>query len=191
MGLGSGSEIAMQYGILDLGAEKLVARYVGSAEQVAYNESVLRGSLLSLDGQRLMSGEAMSADSVEWRGTLPAGWVVEPGATSPCAALTPWSGVMAAYPARDLTLALRHGTWDAEAVSPQQAAASCSSRRGSLGDSSYARRTEWLGVSYAIEGVFVRAGSRLHQMEVISTEGRAAVARALLVDWIKRMPEAK
>ena len=69
---------------------------------------------------------------------------------------------MAAYPARDLTLALRHGTWDAEAVSPQQAAASCSSRRGSLGDSSYARRTEWLGVSYAIEGVFVRVGSRLH-----------------------------
>ena len=191
MGLGSGSEIAMQYGILDLGTEKLIARYVGSAEQVAYNESVLRGSLLSLDGQRLMSGEAVSADSVEWRGTLPAGWVVEPGTPSPCAALTPWSGVMAAYPARDLTLALRHGTWDAEAVSPQQAAASCSSRRGLLGDSSYARRTEWLGVSYAIEGVFVRAGSRLHQMEVISTEGRAAVARALLVDWIKRMPGAK
>ena len=58
MGRGSGSEIAMQYGILDLGTEKLIARYVGSAEQVAYNESVLRGSLLSLDGQRLMSGEA-------------------------------------------------------------------------------------------------------------------------------------
>ena len=30
----------MQYGILDLGGEKLVARYVGSAEQFAYNESV-------------------------------------------------------------------------------------------------------------------------------------------------------
>ena len=192
MGRGSGSEIAMQYGILDLGTEKLIARYVGSAEQVAYNESVLRGSLLSLDGQRLMSGEAVSADSVESAEvTLPAGWVVEPGTPSPCAALTPWSGVMAAYPARDLTLALRHGTWDAEAVSPQQAAASCSSRRGSLGDSSYARRTEWLGVSYAIEGVFVRVGSRLHQMEVISPEGRAAVARALLADWIKRMPGAK
>ena len=73
MGLGSGSEIAMQYGILDLGAEKLIARYVGSAEQVAYNESVLRGSLLSLDGQRLMSGEAVSADSVEWRGALARG----------------------------------------------------------------------------------------------------------------------
>ena len=58
-GAGSDSEIAMQYGILDLGTEKLVARYVGSAEQVAYNESVLRGSLLSLDGQRLMSGEAV------------------------------------------------------------------------------------------------------------------------------------
>ena len=97
---------------------------------------------------------------------------------------------MAAYPARDLTLALRHGTWDAEAVSPQQAAASCPSRRVAW-RLSYARRTEWLGVSYAIEGVFVRVGSRLHQMEAISPEGKAAVARALLADWIERMPGAK
>jgi hypothetical protein len=181
----------MQYGIIDLGEEKLIARYIGSAELSAYNESVLRGSILSLDGQRLMSGELTSAANVEWRGTLPAGWIEEPGTPLPCAALTPWSGVMAAYPARDLTLALRHGTWDAEAVSPQQAAASCSSRRGSFGDSSYARRTDWLGVSYAIEGVFVRVGTRLHQMEVISPVGRATVARALLADWIKRMPGAK
>ena len=46
----------MEYGILELGAEKLVARYVGSAEQLAYSESVFRDSLLSLDGQRLIAG---------------------------------------------------------------------------------------------------------------------------------------
>ena len=50
---GSEPDVRMQYGILELGAEKLVARYVGSAEQLAYNESVLRESLLSLEGQRL------------------------------------------------------------------------------------------------------------------------------------------
>ena len=137
MGLGSGSEIAMQYGILDLGTEKLIARYVGSAEQVAYNESVLRGSLLSLDGQRLMSGEAVECrQSLSGEVRLPArlgcrAWY----AIAVCrASAMVWcdGGVSGSR----LTLALRRGTWDAEAVSPQQAAASCSSRRGSLGDSS-------------------------------------------------------
>ena len=185
---GNNSETAMQYGILDLGEEKLIARYVGSAELFAYNESVLRGSILSLDGQRLMSGELTSAANIEWLGTLPAGWIGEPGTPLACAVLPPARLALAAYPARDITLALRRATWDSEAVSTQQAAASCSSRRGSYGESSYALRTDWLGVSYAIEGVFVRAGSRLIQLEVISPERKASLARALLADWISRTP---
>jgi S1-C subfamily serine protease len=44
-------EMRVEYGLLDLGAEKLVARYVGSAEWLAFNESVLRESLASLQGQ--------------------------------------------------------------------------------------------------------------------------------------------
>lgn len=186
MDSGSGSEIVMSYGILDLGDEKLIARYVGSAEFAAYNESVLVGSLRSLEGQRLMSDGLTAASSVEWTGTLPQGWVVEPGLPSPCAGLQQPPGGAAAYPAGDLTLALRRATWDSAAVSTQQAASSCSSRRGSNGDSSYVRRADWLGVSYAIEGVFVRVGSRLMQLEVISPERKAPLARALLADWIKR-----
>lgn len=192
-GLDSGPAIEMQYGILDLGGEKLIARYVGPPEQVAYNESVLRSSLLSLDAQRLMTGELVNAD-VEWeRGLLPmpVGWVAEPAAPSACAALLRLRGVLTAYPAGDVTVALRRGTWDDAAVSTQEAAASCSSRRGSQGDSSYALRVDWLGVSYAIEGVFVHVGSRLVQFEVIAPDRKTPVARALLAAWIKRIPVAK
>jgi len=188
-----GPELALQYGILDLGGEKLVARYVGPPEQVAYNESVLRSSLLSLDAQRLMTGELVSAD-VEWgSGPLPTpvGWVGEPASPSACAALPLFRGVFTAYPAGDVTMALRRASWDDVAVSTQEAAASCSSRRGSQGDSSYALRVDWLGVSYAIEGVFVRLGSRLVQLEVIAPERKTPVARALLTAWIKRIPLAK
>lgn len=191
--LESGPAISMQYGILDLGDEKLIARYVGPPEQVAYNESVLRSSLLSLDARRLMSGELISAD-VEWNGGLlptPVGWVVEPATPSACAGLPRFIGVLTAYPAGDVTLALRRATWDDAAVSTQEAAVSCSSRRGSHGDSSYARRVDWLGVSYAIEGVFVHVGSRLVQLEVIGPERKAPLARALLSAWIKRIPVAK
>jgi len=189
-----GPQIAMQYGILDLGDENIIARYVGSPEQVAYNESVLRGSLLSLDGQRLMSREPVNVATIEWGADglpLPVGWVVEPGLPSQCPALRPPNGGAAAYPAGDLTLALRRATWDNEAASTQQAAASCSSRRGSNGDSSYTRRVDWLGVSYVIEGVFTRVQSRLVQLEVIAPEGKAPLARALLAAWIKRIPVAK
>lgn len=183
---GSGSEIAMSYGILELGDEKLIARYLGSADFVAYNESVLVGSLLSLEGQRLMSDGLTSANSVEWIGTLPTGWVVEPGLPLSCAGMQPPPGGVAAYPVGDLTFALRRAFWDSATFSTQQAASACSSRRGSNGDSSYVQRSDWLGVSYAIEGVFVRVGSRLIQLEVISPERKAPLARALLADWIKR-----
>ena len=40
---------------VDIGPEKLVARYVGSSERMAFNESVLRESLSSLQAQRLSS----------------------------------------------------------------------------------------------------------------------------------------
>jgi len=190
----SDTEVGMQYGILDLGDEKLIARYVGPAELFAYNESVLRDSILSFDGQRLMSGAPVNVGSIKWDAwglPLPVGWIFEPGLPSSCAALPPPDGVLAAYPVGDVTLAVRRASWNSVAVSPQQAAASCSSRRGSSGDSSYARRADWLGVSYTIEGVFVRLGSRLLQLEVISPEGKAPLARALLAAAIERIAGVK
>jgi hypothetical protein len=91
------------------------------------------------------------------------------------------------YPARDVTLALRVAVWDSATVAPQDAAAACSGRRGSSASDSYAQRADWLGVSYAIEGTFVRAGSRQIQLEVISPDQKSPVAHALLAAWIKQI----
>ena len=196
--VGSSAEVRMQYGVLDLGAEKLVARYVGSAEQLAYNESVLRDSLASLEGQRLSTDDVVPVDRLEWSAALasgamnlplPAGWVVEGSAPSACAGLPQASTVAAIYPARDTTLALRAAVWDAATIAPQAAAAACASRRGSSGAASYATRVEWLGVSYSIEGAFLRIGSQQVQLEVISPERKSAGARALLDAWIKKASE--
>jgi len=51
---------------VDLGAEKLVARYVGALEQLAFNASVLRESLTSLEGSRFLAGGIERLDSLEW-----------------------------------------------------------------------------------------------------------------------------
>jgi S1-C subfamily serine protease len=193
-GADSGAAVAMEYAIVDLGDETIVARYVGSPEQLAYNESVLRGSLLSLDAQRLMSGEQVDVANIKWDAAgmpVSAGWILEPGITWRCAALRAPDGGVAAYPVGDVTLAVRRATWNDEAISTQQAAASCSSRRGPNGDSSYAVRTDWLGVSYAIEGAFVRFRSQLIQLEVISPVGKAALARALLAASIQKAAAAQ
>jgi S1-C subfamily serine protease len=196
--VGSSAEVRMQYGVLDLGVEKLVARYVGSAEQLAYNESVLRDSLASLEGQRLSTDDVVPVDRVEWSAALasgamslplPAGWVVEGSAPSMCAGLPQANTVAAIYPARDTTLALRVAVWDAAHIAPQDAAAACATRRGSSGAVSYATRAEWLGVSYSIEGAFLRVGSQQVQLEVISPERKSAGARALLAAWIKKASE--
>ena len=84
-------------------------------------------------------------------------------------------GVTAAYPARDVTLALAPWHWDAEAVSPQQAAASCSSRRGSLGDSSLcaAHRVARCVVCDRRRVRSTWDARRSHQLEVISPERKS------------------
>jgi S1-C subfamily serine protease len=190
-------DVAMQYGILDLGAEKLVARYVGSSEQIAYNESVLRDSLLSLEGQRLTTGSLPVVEGLQWSASstassqlnvsLPAGWLVEPGAPSQCEGLPRARTLAAVYPERDVTVALRAAVWDAMRAAPQDAAAACSSRRGSTGGGSYASGAEWLGVSYVIEGAFIRlGGAQVAQLEVIAPNDKAAFARALLAEWLKK-----
>ncbi|HET9384916.1 MAG TPA: hypothetical protein VFO67_07195, partial [Gemmatimonadales bacterium] len=190
---GRDQPVRMQYAILELGTEKLVARYVGSAEQLAYNESVLRNSLQSLEGQRLVTGEVEPIEKLAWSAgspsqdglglPIPSGWVLEPGTVSACPGLPRSNGAVAAYPARDVTFAMRAAVWSTATMMPEQAAAACSARRGSGGAASYVLRADWLGVSYSIEGVFVRQGARLVQLEVISSTQKGALARALLAAW--------
>ena len=186
----------MDYAILDLGAEKLVARYIGSAEAMAINEGVLRESLSGLEGRRLIAGALPPLEQVEWPGAqagpgqgfiVPAGWVVEPGAPSACRGLPPPGRTASASPAQNYALVLRSAAWPEGGVTPASAAEICSPRRGSLGDASYTSRESWMGVTYAVEGVFVRSGPKqVLQLEVISTEEHSAYARALLAEWLKR-----
>ena len=191
----AGTDARMIFAIVDLGREKLVGRFVGSAEQVAFNESVLRASLISLEGRPLIAGGDVApptnwsiATTLDGQGLVPfpAGWVLEPSAPTSCRGLAAFNAQGAAALPQDFTILLRVGVWNASTATPEQAAAACSSRRGSLGTSSYVLRADWMGVSYTIEGVFVRAGAqRMLQMEMLSTDAKATSARALFAEWVK------
>ena len=193
-GLDASQNIRMDYAVLDLGPEKLVARYVGSPEQVAFNESVVRESLFSLQVQRFVPDERIALEKLEWSTQnersmvpVPAGWSVEPGRPSPCSGLPQPAGFTAAFPPHDFTLMIRAAVWRGGEVVPDAAASACSSRRGSVEGASYASRGAWLGTTYVAEGAFVRVGSnQVVQLEVLATEERAALARALLATWMKK-----
>jgi hypothetical protein len=189
----NGAEMAMAYVLTDLGREKMVARFVGTAEQIAFNESVLRDSLASLEAERRLAGEVDAVEKLEWyavsaerRVAVPVGWIVEPGAPSTCPGLSNPAGAGTATLARDFTVSLRVAIWPGN-VTPEEAAAKCGPQRGSFGQMSYVTRADWLGVSYAIEGVFVRGGGQVLQLEVIGPDQRSAYTRALLAAWARRM----
>ena len=195
-GLDAGQNTKMDYSVLDLGAEKLVARYVGSSERVAFNESVLRESLSSLQAQRFVPDQLIAVERLEWSTQngrsvvpVPAGWNVEPGRPSPCSGLPQPAAFTAVFPAHDLTLMLRAAVWSGGEIGPDRAASACSSRRGSVEGASYALSGSWLGTLYVIEGAFVRAGQQVVQVEVLATEQRAALARVLLDTWVKKVSE--
>jgi S1-C subfamily serine protease len=195
---GDARPAGIHYGILELNSEKLVARYVGPAEHLAYNEHVLRESLLSLDGQRLAVGGVQELQKLDWSAgvasaagiavPMPVGWSIEPGAPSMCAGLPDPAVSAAAYPPRDFSVALRTAVWNRPTQVPEAAAAACSARRGSRGAASYSTRVEWLGVSYVIEGAFVSLGAgQVAQLEAIAPVAKSAAAPALLAAWIEEV----
>jgi len=189
--------VALDYAIVNLGAEKLVARYVGTPEQLAFNASVLRESLTSLEGSRFLAGGIERVDTLEWtvapiaigQRFLPApkSWIAEPNGPSPCAGLPPPAAVTTLFPSADSTLTMRAALWQQSDIRPDSAASSCSSRRGSVSSASYASRVDFLGVSYLIEGVFASIDSgQVVQLEVVAPDQKGAFVRGLLAAWLTK-----
>ncbi|HEV8394620.1 MAG TPA: trypsin-like peptidase domain-containing protein [Vicinamibacterales bacterium] len=182
---------------LDLGREKLVARYIGSRDQIAFNESVLRESLASLEAEAMIR-EPDPLARMEWASTLagdgqrplpvPVGWLVESGSPTACARLSMPEAAGSAVSVRDFTVALRIAVWPA-AVMPDEVSAACWASRGSLGSASYLSRSERLGIAYSAEGIFLRSGQRVLQVEVMAPAQQSAYARALLARWVKQATE--
>jgi len=193
----TGQETRMDFAILDLGSEKVIARYVGAAEAMAFNESVVRQSLASLQAQRFMGRTPVPVEGLEWVTTpgsngqqgvpLPTGWMTAPIGPSPCPGLPRPSTVTAAFLPEDFTFVSRVAVWLTDGIVPDTAASACSPQRGALGNFSYTSRTEWLGVSYVVEGAFVRVGQQqVAQLEVLSTDQNRAFASQWLATWLKK-----
>ena len=190
----------MVYAVFDLGEkERLVARYLGDAEQVAFNRGALQTSLASMEPERLLVDEVRAAPHVVWeavalpgarsnglaRVTMPTEWILEPGTPFPCPGAPPVEVALASSPPGDFTVSLRAAWWPTRKDTPETAASSCSNRHGSLGETSYTFGADWLGIPYTVQGSFVSVGEGLLQLEVVAPAEKAGYLTGLFAAWVR------
>jgi hypothetical protein len=190
-----GPELLMEYALLELGKEKVLARWVGPAWQVAFNRSVLRGSLTSLEADPLLTAELTAAvptalepaslpnpgaPALPW----PLNWVREPTAPHACSQLPPPDSVLSASPGGDFTVALRAAWWRAPGFTPEGAIAACAWPTGPLGAGTYSLRREQLGAVQTLRGTFRRRGDGVVQLELAAPAPKVPFLDDLFRAWL-------
>ncbi|GMR23416.1 MAG: hypothetical protein BMS9Abin37_1843 [Acidobacteriota bacterium] len=194
----SGIETSMEYLLLEAGGEKLIARYQGPADAVAFNRSVLIQSLRSVRAETLLTAavaRALLEEQLVWVEralpepsaptlVIPARWDEEVSAPFACRGLPPWESALSMSPPGDFTVSLRAGWWSST-MNALQSARACSDRSGALGEGSYAYTLDWLGERYVVEGIFVENAGTM-QLELVAPEGKHGFVRDAARAWMEQ-----
>ncbi|MGQ0734152.1 MAG: S1C family serine protease [Acidobacteriota bacterium] len=198
----SGQELRLVYAVVDLGKERVVARYLGTPEAVATNRSVLQASLAGLELRPLLTAEIAGTLRTNWTtfatgpggSTLipvPAGWVVEPGGPSPCAALGEAALALAASPAGDFTVQLRASWRPGASGDLMNAARSCAPSADPSVDAAYVSSADWWGTSYQVEGLFFPGPGGVWHLEGVAPRAKSAAAGAVFKAWVAAFAAAR
>ncbi len=179
-----GERIRIEYAILDLGDERIAARYAGPPDAVAYNLAVLRGSLLHMEARAMLGGAAHELQTpldfvpaplgLSGAVPVPAGWSVEPDTRSACAALPQAAAGLAASPAADYTVVLRALRWDAKGAELQRGLQSCASQAFSR-----------FGTAILSRSVLVARDGTLLLLELEAPRARMAAAQPVFEAWVR------
>ena len=191
-----GGAVDMEYAVVDLGKEKIAARYVGPADQVAFNRAVFRASVETLEADPLLSAEIAAAPAESFEPVplpepeapaivMPRKWAHEPTAPVACRAMPPPDAALSASPEGDFTVAFRAAWWRAAALAPEAAATACGWTRRSAGPAAYSRRHVLLGVTIGAEGEWIAGGDGLLRLEVEAPEAKLPLLRDLFTAWVK------
>ena len=117
-----GTQLRVEYALFDLGPEKLVVRFAASPDQIAFNLSVIRATLESVEPERLMTTPLAKAPSGEMQParlrdpraptvSVPGAFVTDETPDGTCPGLGAPDSVVSASPAGDFTVAFRVSFW--------------------------------------------------------------------------------
>ena len=185
----------MDYAIVSVQDEHLVARYVGPPDLLAFNRSILRASLESLEADplrtapfdrprtlALTAGPFLLPEGPSVR--LPAGWILDAGQGSSCGSSSAPRSWIGASPAGDFTVSVRLAWWPDARVDPATAAAACGGGRPADGRPTYRTRTDRFGVTHVTEGAFlVLPDGGILQYELSAPESSFPAVRQSLDAW--------
>jgi hypothetical protein len=194
-----GRPFRVEYALLDLGPEKIVARYLGPPDELAFNLSLARRSLETLEAAPLLTDEVdapvrAGLEPVLYPGgatgsvLLPSGWSREPAAYASCGRVPAAEAGVAASPAGDFTVVFRALRWRGAGPVPENVARACGPAAGTRGVA-YAGRFERLGVPIGAWGTFVQRDGETLLLEAEAPEAKLAFVRDLYLDWLNQVQE--
>lgn len=193
--MADGRPFRVEYAVVDLGREKVVARYIGPPDDVAFNLSVLRRSLEGLEATRLLTDEVraplkVAFEPVQYPGAaigavlLPAGWATEPASLSPCERAPTAETGLAASPVGDFTVVFRALRWAPSVIAPLQLARTCGAPPGGT---AFSRRSERLGVVTSTLGAVVTRGDEILLLEAEAPEAKLPFVRDAFETWARQV----
>jgi S1-C subfamily serine protease len=166
----SGRSFRVEYAIVDLGPEKVVARYLGPPDALAFNLGLLRRSLRSLEAAPLLSPRARGTTAAsrelaferaafpngDGAFVVPRGWAAEPVAHAACDAIPQADAGLLTRDPLDFTVVLRALRFR-NAAAAEPATTRCGRQGAGEGAAgSYALRFDRLGVPVAVRGTLAK-----------------------------------
>lgn len=203
----SGRAFRVEFAIVDLGREKVVARHLGPADAVAFNLGLLRRSLASLEASPMLGEpplrplpggpelalEPAAFPQAQGRVLVPSGWVQEPAGGPACGALPPAAGGIAVTHPGDFTLvlrALRYADAPARiALSLEQCGTGARAARAEAGGAAVTSsfRFDRLGVAVAVREVVLPAEGGSLLLELEAPVAKLPIVDELFASWVRRL----
>jgi hypothetical protein len=194
----NGRRFRVEYAIVDLAGEKVVARYLGPADAVAFNLGLVRRSLRSLEAAPLLaklplrslagaSGSVLEPATFtngEGGVTVPRAWSREPATEAACEALPAAdAGLLVRHPS-DYTLVLRALRWGTGSASLTRALGDC----GADGTGRvYAFLVDRLGVKVAVRGQLVERTGETLLLELEAPIAKLPIVEELYDGWLEKV----
>lgn len=182
--------LRVEYALFDLGKEKLVARFLAPPHQVAFNLSVIQGSLRSLEAERLLTQEVGAPLAAEWDDVplrdprapdvpMPSRFVADETPSATCPGLAPPDSLLSMSPPGDFTVVFRVSFWAREEA-VLEAARECPD------EIEQAR----FGAAHRGHSRFLRAHVGLLRHEAEAPREKWPFVEALAAAWLERAREA-
>ena len=198
--LPDGQRFRVEYALLDVRGEGVVARYVGPPDALAFNLGLLRRSLETLEAGRLLTAEvtgplspaleAVALPGVEGgRVAMPAGWSLEPASASICARVPVADSGLLSSPPGDFTVVLRALRWPGPAPAVTEAVRACgaASEVPAGSAAAYAGQFNHLGVPTGVRGVLVERDGESLLLELEVPVAKMEFVAELYDRWVREV----